>query len=278
MPPKDLDPTESPYAFFGSELRRLREGAGLSQAELAKLVFQASSYISHIETAFRTPELELVERIDAALGASGHLTRVFEMATRAEESSSVADYFAAVAEMEPRARRIDWFGDSLFPGLLQTEEYAEALIRTNDPFRTEAAIADLMAGRSARAQLLERPNPPALTVVLDESALRRKIGGRAVMARQLAHTATLVRDRRIVVQVIGFDAGAHPLVAGQLVIVHFADAPPVAYMEGSLGGFVAEKQERVDRAMLSYHLTCAAALSPDASLALLESVAEEYST
>ncbi|MEU5957528.1 helix-turn-helix transcriptional regulator [Streptomyces sp. NPDC047525] len=274
---KDLDPTKSPWDFFGNRLRRLREAKGLSQGDLGGLVFQSHAYISQLETAARIPELELVERIDAALDANGDLVTTFRMAKKAQEDrTSVPEYFAAVADLEKVAQRIDWFADSLFPGLLQTSEYAEALIRKSDPFRSEEAITTLIADRMDRSSILGGTAAPRLTVVLDESALRRVTGGREVMAAQLSHTVQMARTRRVVVQVVPFSEGAHPLVAGQLIIMHFADTPPIAYQEGPHGGQVLEKSTLTDAAMLSYHLTCAAALSPERSLELMESVAEEY--
>lgn len=275
---KELDPTKSPWDFFGNRLRDLREAKGLKQGELGKLVFQSHAYISQLETAFRIPELDLVERIDAALEAEGDLITTFLMAKRAQEDrSAVPEYFAAVADLEKVARRIDWFADSLFPGLLQTAEYAESLIRDSDPFRSEEGVSKLVTDRMQRSDVLEGTSPPRLTVVLDESALRRVVGGPKVMAGQLSHTAQMARARRLVVQVVPFSEGAHPLVAGQLIIMHFADTPPLAYQEGPHGGQVLEKSALTEAAMLSYHLTCAAALAPEASLKLMESVAEEYS-
>ncbi|MEV0530052.1 helix-turn-helix transcriptional regulator [Streptomyces sp. NPDC050439] len=275
---KDLDPTKSPWDFFGNRLRDLREAKGLKQGELGKLVFQSHAYISQLETAFRIPDLELVERIDTALDAEDALTTTFRMAKRAQEDrSAVPEYFAAVADLEKVARRIDWFADSLFPGLLQTERYAQALIRDSDPFRSEEGVSKLIADRMDRSSILGGTSAPRLTVVLDESALRREIGGRQVMAGQLSHTVQMARARSVVVQVVPFSVGAHPLVAGQLIIMHFADTPPLAYQEGPHGGQVLEKTALTDAAMLSYHLTCAAALSPERSLKLMESVAEEYS-
>ncbi|MBT2396010.1 helix-turn-helix transcriptional regulator [Streptomyces sp. ISL-100] len=274
---RDLDGTANPRKFFGSELRRLREAAGLKQGPLGKLVFVSPQYISHLETAFRTPnDLEFVQRLDDALSADGHLVRVYRMAERTEEESQLADYFAAVAALEPTAQRIDWYGAALIPGLLQTQEYAEEITRASGPFRTNEEIAELVAARIKRADTLHNPTGPKLLVILDEAALRRPIGGPKVMRGQLSHVSDVIRARRAVVQVLPYSAGAHPLLSGQLIIMRFADTPPLAYIEGPHGGQVMDKQETLDACMLSYDLARASALSPEASLTLLESVTEEY--
>ncbi|MGW0939078.1 helix-turn-helix domain-containing protein [Streptomyces sp. NPDC002666] len=277
--PKELDPTESPFKFLGREIRRIRGERGLTVVQLADLVFVSKGYISQFETGARTPEESMVERIDNALNADGHLLVVYRMATRAGESNGVADYFAAVAELEPTAKRIDWYGAALFPGVLQTPEYATEITRKAGPFRTDAEIQDLVDARMQRkAKVLDVAGGPKVLVILDESALRRCIGPIDVMRGQLLHVAELVRSNKIVLQVLPFSAGAHPLLSGQLIIMRFRDAPPVAYVEAPHAGTMMEKEETLDACLLSYDLARAAALSPEASLALIESAAKEYST
>ncbi|MDK0520402.1 helix-turn-helix transcriptional regulator [Streptomyces sp. ML-6] len=273
---KELDPTESPFKFLGSEIRRVRGDRGLTVEQLADLVFVSKGYISQFETAARTPDQPMIQRIDAALQAEGHLLVVYRMATRAGAATGMADYFAAVGELEPTAKRIDWYGGSLFPGLLQTPEYATAITRAAGPFRTPEEVQDLVDARLKRAQILDRAGGPQLLTILDESVLKRRIGTPAVMRGQLLHVASLIRASKVVLQVLPFAAGAHPLLSGQLIIMRFRDAPPIAYVEAPHTGTMMEKEETVDACLLSYDLARAAALSPEASLQLIESAAEEY--
>lgn len=277
--PKELDPTESPFKFLGSEIRRLRCERGLSVDALAGLVFVSKGYISQFETGARKPELAMVERIDNALRADGHLLVVYRMALKAGESAgALADYFAAVADLEPTAKRIDWYGASLFPGLLQTLEYATEITRKAGPFRTDAEVKELVNARMERKAKVLCDGGPKVLVILDESAVRRCVGPAEVMRDQLTYVADLVRANRIVVQVLPFSAGAHPLLSGQLIIMRFRDAPPVAYVEAPHAGMLMEEEETVDACLLSYDLARAAALSPEASLVLIESAAKEYTT
>ncbi|WP_406531080.1 helix-turn-helix domain-containing protein [Streptomyces sp. I8-5] len=276
--PKELDPTESPFKFLGSEIRRVRGERGLTIQQLADLVFVSKGYISQFETGARKPEEAMVERIDKALNADEHLLVVYRMALRAHETTGMADYFAAVAELEPAAKRIDWYGGALFPGLLQTPEYATEITRKAGPFRTTEEVGDLVDARLKRAQILERHGGPKLLTILDESVLKRCIGTPQVMRGQLLHVAALIRAAKVVLQVLPFSAGAHPLLSGQLIIMRFRDAPPIAYVEAPHSGNLMEKEETLDACLLSYDLARAAALSPEASLALIESAAKEYST
>ncbi|MFI6682863.1 helix-turn-helix domain-containing protein [Streptomyces sp. NPDC050485] len=277
---RELTPEENPWKFLGSEIRRLRQAKkpdGWKASYLAALVHISPGLLSQFETGIRRPEAPMVEHLDNALEAGGHLMVVYRLAMNTDRpSTDLAEYFAAIADLEPRARRIDWYGGQLFPGLLQTPEYAEEITRKQNPFLSGDKVAELVAKRMKRAKVLDGPNAPRLLVVVDEVALQRPIGTSVVMGEQLNHLAETVRDHRAVVQILETKAGAHPLLAGQLIIMHFEDAPPLAYMEGPHGGLSLERPDHVDACQLSYHLTCAAALSPDASLDLIESVAREY--
>ncbi|MFJ4676539.1 Scr1 family TA system antitoxin-like transcriptional regulator [Kitasatospora sp. NPDC088783] len=270
--PKPLDPYESPRSFYGSELRRLREARGLSQERLGELVFCSATYISQIEKADRRPQEDLSERFDSVLETGGHFARLYPLVTR----TRFAEYFTAAAELQAVARTINEYAPALVPGLLQTPEYARALFRSAQPLRSAAETDDLVGLRMDRARLLDGPTSPMLWVVLDESAIRRPIGGAAVMAGQLSHLAVLVRGSRIIVQVLPYAAGAHALLEGALSLLTFADAPPVAYLEGPHAGQLIDDPSTVAKCLLSYDFVRAAALSPEASLPLIESAAEEH--
>lgn len=118
--PRNTDPYTDPRAFYGSELRRLREAARLSQEQVGERVFCSATYIGQFENATRRPQLEMSKQLDEVLGSGEHLQRLCRLA----RTSKVADYFADAAELERLAKTICEYAPVLVPGLLQTETYA----------------------------------------------------------------------------------------------------------------------------------------------------------
>jgi len=112
--------------------------------------------------------------------------------------------------------------------------------------------------------------------VLHENVLRIPVGGAATMSGQLGHLAGAVRERKAAVQVIPYSAGAHALMTGDLRLMEFEDAPPTAYTETSFSGTLVDDPAVVKRAQHTYDLLRAVALSPEASLALIEAAAEDF--
>ncbi|MFE0686169.1 helix-turn-helix domain-containing protein [Streptomyces sp. NPDC058961] len=270
--PKDLDPSSSPRAFLGAELRFAREKCGLTQDELGQPLFVSGSFIGQLEAGTRRMHLEYARQIDDILGTEGFFTRNCVAAAK----SKYPDHFAEAAEAEAVATTIREYAPLLIPGLLQTEAYARAVCRAYQPIAPEAVIDDLVSARLERAQLLADPTNPLLWAVLDEAVLRREVGGSAVMAEALAHVAALGFRHRIIVQVLPFTAGGHAVMGGALKLMAFESAPPLAYFEGPGTGRLEDDPATVTRHELAYDLLGASALSPQQSLALIEAVAEDY--
>ncbi|MBN3932570.1 hypothetical protein IQ279_23635 [Streptomyces verrucosisporus] len=120
------------------------------------------------------------------------------------------------------------------------------------------------------------PDSPVLWTLLDESILRRPIGGRGAIAEQLEHIAEMGRSGRVRVHVLPFSAGAHALLESMVILMRFTDAPPVAYVEGLRTGRVMDGPDMVEACQSAYDLALGDALSSEDSLALLETVSEEY--
>ncbi|GHC73471.1 helix-turn-helix domain-containing protein [Streptomyces cinnamoneus] len=260
------------WEFFGSELKRCREAAGLTQQELGRRVICSGSYIGQFETAMRKPQLDVAQRIDVELGTGGFLGR---MCKELIDSSPYADCFAEAAYLEGMAATIREYAPTFVPGVLQTAAYGRAVFLGGFPFIPEDDIQARVAARLERARILDHPTEPLWWAILDESVIRRKTGGAAAMHEQLMHIASLVRRRRIGVQVVPFEAG-HPVVEGTLSLMTFEEAPPLAYTEGHRTGALLDDPAMVARCVRSYDLARAVALPPAQSLSLIESVAEEY--
>lgn len=273
--PKDLDPYIDARTFYGAELRRLREAAGMSQTELGERVFCSGSYIGQFESATRRPQLEMSRALDGLLGTGEHLQRLCRLA----QESKVAGYFADAAELQLRATSISSYTSMTVHGLLQTESYARALTRAAHPFATAEVIEGHVQTRMERTGLLDSPDAPMLWMVIHEAALLLPVGGGAAMAEQLTHLAEQTDSRpRVVTQVLPFSAGAHPFLHASMTLMQFADAPAVAYTEGAYSGQLVEDPLLVEQYRSAYDLARAVALSPEASLHRITSAAKEFAT
>lgn len=264
---------QAAWEFFGAELKRRREDAGLTQVELGARVFVSGGYIGQFEQAIRKPQRDVAQRIDEALQTDGIFERLWRKLIKEQPYT---EYFAHAAELERLATEICEFAPTVVPGLLQTREYARAVFLASNPLAADEYIEELVRGRMDRTQLLKDATRPVYWAVLHEAALRIPVGDPAVMAHQLDHITRLMRERKVVVQVLPFAAGAHPEMGKLMALMTFEDAPPTVYTEGVRSGSLLDDPAVVKRARASYDLIRAAALSREASLAMIESAAEDY--
>ncbi|MFD8008976.1 Scr1 family TA system antitoxin-like transcriptional regulator [Streptomyces sp. NPDC058955] len=265
---RSLDPSASPLDYYGSELRRLREDAGLSQSDLGGAVFCTGSLIGQIETAKKVPTREFSERIDAALMTGGFFTRLVGLVLR----SQLPSWFQEYAEMEAKAAYISTYQCQLVYGLLQTPAYARAVLSVEYTGRLE----EMVAARVERQRILEREKPPVLWVVLDEAVLFREIGGREVMRAQLEHLLTFTREQWVQVQVLPFAAGEHAAVMGSFNVLRFDSSnPDLFYSESYDAGHMTANPQVIRERSVGYSRLQATALSVEESAELIARVMEE---
>ncbi|MFE1782678.1 helix-turn-helix domain-containing protein [Streptomyces sp. NPDC059506] len=264
---RNLDSGSSVLAFFGAELRRLREAAGLTQKQLGEVIYCTGSLVGQIETARKPPTREFTERADAGLGAEGALLRLWPLVSR----STLPPWFREYAELEASATTICTFQVQLVHGLLQTEEYARAVFSSYRPQNLEQKVT----ARMERQRILQRADPPVLWAVLDESVLRRPIGGPEVMYAQLARLLECLGHPMIHVQVLPASIGEHPGLLGSFNVLNFDDVPDITYSEDYEAGQVTINPQEVRELSLRYDLLRAIALSPQDSADLIASVMED---
>ncbi|MEU6755825.1 helix-turn-helix transcriptional regulator [Streptomyces sp. NPDC046685] len=262
-----LDPSASPLDYYGYELRRLREAAGLKQAQLGEIIYCTGSLVGMIENTKRVPTRDFSERVDAALGTDGHFSRLVGLVLR----SQLPTWFQAYAEMEARASYISTFHAQLVYGLLQTEEYARAVLGV----RSDGDLDAKVAARMERQRILDRENPPVTWVVLSEAVLHQEVGGRQVMRNQLAHLLDLQRREWVQLQILPFEAGAHAGQMGEFTLLRFDDDPDIVYTEDFVQGHMTANPPALREGSLRYDHLQAAALSLDGSAALIARVMEE---
>ncbi|QNP63413.1 helix-turn-helix domain-containing protein [Streptomyces genisteinicus] len=257
--------------MYGEWLKAQRDAAGLTQQELADAAIMTRSHIAHIEAGRRIPSKEDARRLDRALNTGNVLSSFLP-----QEDVAVADYFEAARQLEQQATVIREFALSYVPGILQTEAYARAVLQVSFPPRSEEECDRLVVTRLKRADILEDPVTPVVSVLLDESVLRRPIGGPAVMAEQIDHLLHLVESTRIRVHVLPFGLGAHSLLLGMLTLMWFEDQPPAAYSEGTFMGKLYDSPSLVQRLQGTYDQALGDALPRRESAALMTAIAEDY--
>ena len=201
-----LDPSASPLDYYGFELRRHREAAGLTQKQFGDIVNYTGSLVGQIETARKLPTDVFSERADAALGTGGLLSRLVGLVLR----SQLPAWFQQVAELEARAVEICSFQTHMVHGLLQTEAYARAVLGALD----QSDLDDRTAVRLARQRIFEKAEPPVFWAVLSEAALYQEMGGPEAMRGQLAQLLDFENNPRMNIQVLPFSAGAHAGLTG----------------------------------------------------------------
>ncbi len=264
------DPDRSALALFAEELQATREKAGVSRDDLAARINYSTSLIGMIETLRRVPQADLAERCDVALDTPGTFARLQK---RLRDLPFPASFrpFAAYEEVATSLRS---FEHILVPGLLQTADYARAVLMVR-PNTTEDELDDIVSARLARRTILDRENPPALWVVIDEAVLHREVGGTEVMYNQLTHLAEMSERPNITLQVIPYSSGIHTGLDGAFVIADFDDAPPAAFLATATEGQTVEEPSMVAKVAFTFDTLRAEALPRKASKDLVVRMAEE---
>jgi transcriptional regulator with XRE-family HTH domain len=260
--------------MFAEELRAQREAAGLTQEELAKLMSYSTSVIAKLETCRTFPSPQHAGKADEALKTPGTFGRI----RAGMLAAAFEPWFRVYLEIEQRATVLRSWQPLVVDGLLQTEAYAEAILRGARPGDSDGEVRQLVAARMARQQIWERqsPPPPMLSVILGEAVLRQRVGDGTVMREQLGRLAEAADHPRVTIQVMPFDMAAHPGMLGPFVVASFEDGPDAAYLDNALAGQVTERRKDVSRVALLYDTLRSEALAPGASRDLIAKVKDQW--
>jgi transcriptional regulator with XRE-family HTH domain len=268
-----------------TELKRLRESAGLTQEDVAGQLDWHPTKIMRIETGRTAPHPNDVRVMLGLYGVadSGVLAGLLKLAKDARQRGWWYSYkdvllsrFELFLGLESEADSIRDFELSMIPGLLQTDDYARELIRGLMAFDA-AEIERRVELRMARQQILDREDAPHLWAIVDEAAVHRVVGGKAIMKAQLLHLANSAEHGRTTIQVLPFSAGPHPGQTGPFIILGFAEPtePEVVYMETVGGNLYVDKPEEVSLYTTAFDQLRAVALSPAQTRDMLHSLAGE---
>ncbi|MFI1013520.1 helix-turn-helix domain-containing protein [Streptomyces sp. NPDC020965] len=270
---------------LGQELRRLRELKGMTAEEVAERLLVSQSKISRLENGRRSISQRDVRDLCGVYEVDDH--RIVDSLMQMAKDSRQQGWWHAFGDipysvyigLETDAASLRVYEPQVVPGLLQTPQYAEALIAGALPESSPSEIdkrVNVRMRRQARVTDLDRPL--RLWAVLDESALRRVVGGTTLMREQLEYLVELSQLPHVTVQVLPFEMGAHPGINGQYAILEFPDAADssVVYIEGVTSDLYLEKSNDVHKYTVMYEHLRAQALNADQTRIFIENIAKSY--
>ncbi|MFI0939231.1 helix-turn-helix domain-containing protein [Streptomyces sp. NPDC021020] len=256
---------------IGRQIKLWRDRAGLTQPELGKRIGYSDETVSSVERGRRTPQPDFLDATDDATGAGGMLKDFKEDVRRARFPQKVRD----LAKIEAEAVSLCAYSNHNIQGLLQTEDYARALYQMRRPLLDEDTIERYVAARVARQEIFKRWPAPILSFVQEEVTLRRPLGGRAVMRRQLERLLTLGQLRNVEIQVMPTDREDHAGMSGEILLLTPKNGPTVAHV--AVQNVVRQFNDPTEVRTLEarYGIIRAQALTPRESLKLIEKVLGE---
>ncbi|MCI0383729.1 helix-turn-helix transcriptional regulator [Streptomyces sp. CNQ085] len=269
----------------GSQLRRLRKEHGIDLEEAAKAIRGSAAKVSRLERGQGACKEHDVADLLTLYGVLDENERADFLALTRQTgargwwhrySDVLPEWFERHLGLEEAAEVIRTYEVQFVPGLLQTEEYAAAVVRLCHPHASAQENGRRVRLRMERQASLTRPDAPRLWAVVDEAALRRPLGDAGVMRGQLRHLIEAARRPNVTLQVAPFETGGLAAVGGPVTILRFPepDLPDVVYLEQLTSALYLDKEEDVDRYLSIMDRLCAVAETPVSSVEFLEELLE----
>lgn len=284
MPSQRFTPTLR-HRRLAAELRRLREGAGLTQEEVSERTGKDRSTLYRVENAQQRPQRSTLIQLLDLYGASQDqrsellalLREVGQKGWMQPYRSDLPEIYSDYISFESEARGVSNYESLFIPGLLQTEDYARAVMRGILPQASTDQVESRVTARMERQVLLSGDTPLHLWAIMDEAAVRRLVGGPAVMREQLARLREAAELPHVTVQVIPYAAGAHPGMPGSFIVLEFPDPADqsLVYIDSMAGDLFLEDDAEIRRYILMFEHLRAAAMRPDETLTLLAAITQE---
>ncbi|MEV7531409.1 MULTISPECIES: helix-turn-helix domain-containing protein [Streptomyces] len=271
----EVDPGDEPgkaiLATVGRQLKTWREAKGLSAAEFGGRTGYGEDMIRKLERGDRIPRPEFLDKADEVLGASGLVAEMKKDVVVVRYPKEVRD----LAKLEARAVEFSMYFNYSIHGLLQTEEFTRALLRTRRPAYGPAELERLVSARVARRSVLEKDPGPEFSFVQEEVTLRRPIGGRMVLRRQLERLLEVSALPNVEIQVMPTERAEHPGSGGLIELLKFIDGTAVGRSDGIFNGRPVHDPKRLRILELRHGIIRAQALTPGESRAFIEQVLGE---
>ncbi|GAA3090286.1 helix-turn-helix domain-containing protein [Streptosporangium carneum] len=276
-PTQLIDPYISPRIRFGTELRKFRLAAGFSQRKLGEAIHLSISQLSMLENGHRSPTLALASKVDEALNLGTTLTGLLDRLNRAE--AQLPRWFRPWLEFEREAESLRIWSALIVPGLLQTEDYARAIL-SRKPGATTEEIEDKVAARMERQEILRRRMPPMLWIVIDEGVLYRPVAEPDVMRGQCERLLEAGEHLRISLQILPYEAHNVLGLLGSFTLADLArETHPVAYIDSqSLDDRVTDRPIDMKNLVFRYEAIRSDALSRHDSLNLIKETMRRWTT
>ncbi|WP_329051222.1 helix-turn-helix transcriptional regulator [Streptomyces violaceus] len=255
----------------GRQIKMWREAAGLKQAELGAAIGYGEEMVSSVERARRVPKPDFLDKADEVLNAGGKLSAMKEDVEKARYPKTVRD----LTKLEDQAVELGAYSALHIHGLLQTPQYAQALYEMRRPAYTEDEIERHVAARMARKAVFDRVPRPLVSFVQEEMTLRRPLGGRMVMRRQLEHLLRVAELRHVEIQVMPTNREDHAAVMGSFRLLKLQGGMALGHTESQLYDRVISEPKDVQVLDMRYGMIRAQALSPHDSLTFIEKVLGE---
>ncbi|MEV6987237.1 helix-turn-helix transcriptional regulator [Sphaerisporangium sp. NPDC051017] len=270
---------------LASELRRLRERAQLTLEEVGERLGWSATKLSRIETSRVGVTPKDVGLLLDLYGVGGsRKDSLLKLARDARKKgwwqaySDLSSEYAAYIGLEAEAASMCSFAPLVLPGLLQTEDYARAVVRAGFVLASPGEVERRVEVRMARQAVLSQPTPLSLWTVVDESVIRRPVGGPEAVRAQLKQLIEVGSLPHVTIQVLPFTAGAHSGTSGAFEILEFPDRadPDVVFLENLTDSLYVESETDVYRYRVAFDHLRARALDPDQSRYLITQTATEF--
>ncbi|MFF2010026.1 Scr1 family TA system antitoxin-like transcriptional regulator [Streptomyces sp. NPDC058195] len=257
--------------MIGRTIKLWRDRLDMTQAELGAAIGYSEEQVSSVERGRRAPSATFLEKADEVLGAGGMIACLRKEAEEARFPKKVRD----LAKLENQAIEICAYANSVVHGLLQTPDYARELYEMRRPAFSEEEVERLVAARLARQEVFDQQPSRVFTFVQEEVTLRRPLGGRMVMRKQLEHLLELGRRRDVEIQVMPTNREEHGGLAGPFQLLRLEKGETVGHNEAHLSSRLFSHPKEVQLLEIHYGIIRAQALTPRESLAFIEKVLGE---
>ncbi|GAA0685121.1 helix-turn-helix transcriptional regulator [Streptomyces cellulosae] len=258
-------------ATVGRQLKLRREAVGLRVPEFAVAVGYGEDLVYKIESGKRIPRPEYLDTADEVLRAGGLVAAMKEDVRKVRYPKKVRD----LAQMEARAVELQLYDPLHIHGLLQTPEYARALLSMRRPAYSAEEVERFASARVARRAIFDRDPAPELGFILEEWTLRRPLGGREVLRTQLEHLLTVAALPTVELQVMPTDRQEHAGVDGGIEVLKFADGTAVGRSPAVAGGRPVSDLRQLRILELRCGIIRAQALTPRESITFVEDLLGE---